>query len=131
MIQSSGSSIGISSNTFSGLYMSMYPHSPNFVKTKIAGGYLLLAVASYRSVHQDLDDRFGNLWRAQVQPDGCSLRLEDQRESEKGAAPSLKGDELHEHVRPAVISGKAEGIPIDRFVHLPYILEEINNLFIS
>ncbi len=60
--------------------------------------YLLLAVASYISVHHALGDRFDALWSAQVQPDGSSLRLEDQREREKGAAPSLNGDELPERV---------------------------------
>ncbi len=93
--------------------------------------YLLLAVASYISVHHALGDRFDALWSAQVQPDGSSLRLEDQREREKGAAPSLKGDELPERVRPAVIFGKAEGIPTGQFVHLLYILEEIVDLFVS
>jgi hypothetical protein len=72
-----------------------------------------------------LDDRFDALWPAYVQPDWSLLRLEDQCKLKKGAARSLEGDELHQGVRPGVISWKAEGIAICQFAHLLHMLEEL------
>ena len=82
-------------------------------------------------VHHLLDDRFHALRPAQVEPDWPLFRLEDQRKREKGTAPSLKGDELQERVRPGVTSWKTEGIAICQFVHLLHTLEDLVDLLSS
>ncbi len=82
-------------------------------------------------VHHILDDGFDALWPTQVKPDRSLLRLEHQSKCEKGAAPSLKGDELYELVRPGVASWKAQGIAIRQFVHLLHLLEEAFDLLFS
>ncbi len=81
--------------------------------------------------YHPLDDRFDAIRPAQVQPDWPLLWLEDQRKCEKGAAATLKGDELHQIVRPCDTSWKAEGIAICQFVHLLHTLEEFADLYCS
>ena len=53
------------------------------------------------------------------------LWLEDERESEKGAACSFVGDEVYESVGPGSVSREADGIAVCQFVDLLYVFEEV------